>query len=400
VSQGASGSLANTVTVTPALGGLDTDPTDNSATDTDAIVPAADVKVAKTDSPDPVLPGGALVYVVTVGNAGPSNATAVTLVDTLPAGVTFVSSNPGPPTCTLAGVTLTCDLAAQAAGANTTVTVNATVNATGGILVNTASVTAAEPDPEMANNSAFASTAVGLGAGELTPGTDEVHDLAALPGPAAGEDVFRMTQQPYSSYEVVVDATSGDIGAGSGPALERLGADGTSVLQSAAAVGAGPSRSLRWSNTTASVVEDEAVRVRSLGCGTDCGADDVYRIRVYETTNTVARFNNAGSQISVLILNNPTNAPIAASVYYRNTAGVLVATQAVTLAPKATQVVNTATVPGANGVGGAITIAHDGRYGDLVGKTVALEPATGFSFDAALEPRRALGGRRPALGGP
>jgi hypothetical protein len=50
-------------------------------------------------------------------------------------------------------------------------------------------------------------------------------------------------------------------------------------------------------------------------------------------------------------------------------------------------VLNTATVPGVNGVSGAITVAHDGRYGDLTGKTVALEPATGFSFDSALEAR-------------
>jgi hypothetical protein len=42
---------------------------------------------------------------------------------------------------------------------------------------------------------------------------------------------------------------------------------------------------------------------------------------------------------------------------------------------------------GANGIGGAVTIAHDGRYGDLTAKTVALEPATGFSFDSPALPR-------------
>jgi hypothetical protein len=34
-----------------------------------------------------------------------------------------------------------------------------------------------------------------------------------------------------------------------------------------------------------------------------------------------------------------------------------------------------------------MSIAHDARYGDLTGKTVALEPATGFSFDTPLVPR-------------
>jgi hypothetical protein len=32
-------------------------------------------------------------------------------------------------------------------------------------------------------------------------------------------------------------------------------------------------------------------------------------------------------------------------------------------------------------------VVHDGRYGELAGKTVALEGATGFSFDAIVSPR-------------
>ena len=43
-----------------------------------------------------------------------------------------------------------------------------------------------------------------------------------------------------------------------------------------------------------------------------------------------------------------------------------------------------AVVPGASG---SLTVAHDGPYGGLVGKAVALEPSTGFSFDTPLEPR-------------
>ena len=37
--------------------------------------------------------------------------------------------------------------------------------------------------------------------------------------------------------------------------------------------------------------------------------------------------------------------------------------------------------------GGTITVSHDGRYGDLVGKAIALEPATGFSFDTLMVQR-------------
>ena len=36
---------------------------------------------------------------------------------------------------------------------------------------------------------------------------------------------------------------------------------------------------------------------------------------------------------------------------------------------------------------GALTVTHDGPYGSLVGKAVALEPATGFSFDTPMRYR-------------
>jgi uncharacterized repeat protein (TIGR01451 family) len=387
VLSGATGTLTNTATVAPPPGGTDPDPANDTATDTDVLAPEADLSVVKTDSADPVSTNDPLVYVLTVTNGGPSDGTGVTAVDTLPAGVTFVSSVPGPPQCTLAGVTLTCDLATLAAGSNATVSINTVVTATGGMLVNTASVSATEPDPDPGNNTASATTFVGLAAGELAHGTEAVHDLAAQAGPVADADVFRINQKPYSSYEIVVDATSGDIGAGNGPFVERIAADGTTVLQDSRPIGTGSSRSLRWRNTTSGEIEEEAVRVRSAGCTTDCGPDDVYRIRAYETTYSVPRFNNAGTQVTVLVLQNPTNYAIAGGAYFRTSSGTLVGTQSFNLGPKATVVLNTATIPGANGVSGAITVAHDGRYGDLSGKTVALEPATGFSFDSPLVPR-------------
>ena len=385
VDPAATGSLANTAT---AADPNDPNLSNNSATDIDALTPETDLAITKTDSADPVNPGDPLTYTLGFTNDGPSNATGVSVVDALPAGVTFVSSVPGAPTCTLAAAILTCAMGNLAAGSPGTVTVNVTVDAgASGMLVNTATVSGNETDPVTTNNTASAVTAIGPRDGELSHGTDELYDLAALPGPVADEDVFRIDQKPYSSYEVVVDATSGDIGAGSGPLLQRLGPDGTTVLQDSLPIGVGPSRSLRWRNTSASAVESETIRVRSAGCGTDCGPDDVYRIRAYETTCSVPRFNNAGTQVTVLILQNPTSHPIAGEVYFQVSAGTLVATEAFSLGAKATLVLNSAGIPGANGVSGAITVAHDGGYGELAGKTVALEPATGFSFDSPLLPR-------------
>jgi len=215
---------------------------------------------------------------------------------------------------------------------------------------------------------------------ELLHGSDQMHDLGALPGPAPDQDWFRLSQKSYSSYEVVAEATSGDIGATLN--LQRIASDGTTVLQSSAAVGVGYSRSLRFANATAAAIDDQYIRVTSGSCTTDCGPDDVYRLRVYETTEAGPRFNNAGSQTTVLLLQNPTSYTIAGHVYFWTTAGNLIAPLPVTLSPRQLLVLNTATV--APGTGGTLTIAHDGRFGDLVGKTVALEPSTGFSFDSPM----------------
>jgi hypothetical protein len=53
----------------------------------------------------------------------------------------------------------------------------------------------------------------------------------------------------------------------------------------------------------------------------------------------------------------------------------------VALQPRALNVFNVATFPALAGQSGHITVVHDGTYGALNLKSVALEPSTGFSFD-------------------
>ena len=61
---------------------------------------------------------------------------------------------------------------------------------------------------------------------------------------------------------------------------------------------------------------------------------------------------------------------------------IALAAQGFALPAKGLFVFNTASV--APGFAGSITVTQDGRYGDLQGKSVALEPAVGFSFDTPL----------------
>jgi len=60
------------------------------------ISPFAVVNVEKSDSPDPDSAGSPLNYTITFTNSGAGTATNVTINETFPAGVTFVSSSPPP----------------------------------------------------------------------------------------------------------------------------------------------------------------------------------------------------------------------------------------------------------------------------------------------------------------
>jgi uncharacterized repeat protein (TIGR01451 family) len=110
------------------------DQTTVTATENDATI-----TVTKTDGVTTVEPGDTLTYTITVANpTADSNATNLSVSDTLPAGTTFVSaSNGGTET---SGV-VTWSIASLAGGANVTRTVTVTVNSNvsdGTVLTNTA----------------------------------------------------------------------------------------------------------------------------------------------------------------------------------------------------------------------------------------------------------------------
>jgi uncharacterized repeat protein (TIGR01451 family) len=115
------------------------------------VVPKIDLAVDKIDSKDPVKPGETFTYTVTVVNNGPSNATGVTVVDTLPAsGVTYVSSSRA---VSVNGRELTYDLGGMASGASVTFTITVQVNpGFTGTLLNEVEVSANEDETTYANN--------------------------------------------------------------------------------------------------------------------------------------------------------------------------------------------------------------------------------------------------------
>jgi uncharacterized repeat protein (TIGR01451 family) len=131
-----------------------------------AINPTADVAIEKTDRPDPVMAGDQLYYYITVANHGPGPAVGLVVMDTLPAGVTFITDDLG--ICAEGPVgTLTCDVGALVGGDSMTIAIKVKVDpdlvdiaGRPTSICNDVEVTHDVPDTDLGNNSATECTIV------------------------------------------------------------------------------------------------------------------------------------------------------------------------------------------------------------------------------------------------
>jgi uncharacterized repeat protein (TIGR01451 family) len=165
ISPAATGTLSNTATITSAI---DSTSGNNDAVDDTTLTPQADLSITKTDGQTSDVPGTSITYTVVVSNAGPSDATGVTVTDTLPTaltGATWTCVGTGGGTCTASGSGNLSDSANIPAGGNVTYTLTATISpAATGTLSNTATITSAI-DSTSGNNDAVDETT-------LTPQAD------------------------------------------------------------------------------------------------------------------------------------------------------------------------------------------------------------------------------------
>jgi len=128
---------------------------------------SADLQLVKMDSPDPVLPGDSITYEILLTNAGPDAAASVTLTDTLPAEVTFLSLFADPSwSCSTppvgSGGTVSCSIGSLAVGvADFFITVMVGSGVTPGtVITNTATASSETPDPDEGGPSATTDTTV------------------------------------------------------------------------------------------------------------------------------------------------------------------------------------------------------------------------------------------------
>jgi uncharacterized repeat protein (TIGR01451 family) len=141
----------------------DQDPSNDAAEVTTEVTREADLHVTKTPSAEAVAVGSTLTYALAVGNAGPSTATDVEILDSLPPGLTLVSaSEEAPVACAPAGDAVRCTVPRLAPGEAATATVEVRVDEgqDSGTLENRATVSSGVPDPDPDNDAATAAVTV------------------------------------------------------------------------------------------------------------------------------------------------------------------------------------------------------------------------------------------------
>lgn len=156
------GSLSATTTVTSST--PDPSNANNSAVGNISVLPrSANLGVTLSDGGTSVAAGSWIVFNVGVGNAGPSDASSLSLTYNLPADTSFASSSGSGWSCNAPGGTVTCTRSALAAGASAPLTLFIDVDSPYGgpnPIGSTVSLSAATSDPSGANNSANDTTPV------------------------------------------------------------------------------------------------------------------------------------------------------------------------------------------------------------------------------------------------
>ncbi|MEV5966546.1 hypothetical protein AB0L70_32560 [Kribbella sp. NPDC051952] len=153
------GTLVNNATA----GSQTPDPDDknNSGSAETKVTTSADLSIIKTVKPSPLVAGSEGVYTLTVHNDGPSTAQAVTVADTLPAGLSVLEATSADGTCTVSGAAVSCTLGTMSAGGNAVVLIRVAVAAAQTAAVtNAGSVSSSTSDPDPGNNSDSITTEV------------------------------------------------------------------------------------------------------------------------------------------------------------------------------------------------------------------------------------------------
>ena len=257
--------------------------------------------VPKTASPNPVLAGQDLTYVITVINHGPSPATNVTLTDSLASLVTtggFQSATPSQGTCTPSVVTagptvnLSCNLGLLAVGATATVTVVVRpLIATSGPRTNTAIAHSPDiADPIDTNNSTSVTSQVTAVADVTVTKTDS-------PDPAqAGTNLTYVITARNNGPSTAAAVTVTDTLPSNARFLSLSATTGGPTCTTPPVLSTGGTLTCTWATITTGTQQTATVIVRPV-----TGATTVVNNVIVSTTTTESNSANNSASASTTI---------------------------------------------------------------------------------------------------
>jgi hypothetical protein len=229
----------------------------------------------------------------------------------------------------------------------------------------------------------------------LQHGTRQVqHDLQQV-GTSLDTDWYVVKPVLWHSYEVRVNGGIMYWGASCGPIVcphvDLVTPAGLVVIPGSVSGDDAPfttpslgrSMSLRWLGNGSTL---SFVRVGPGDLSTS-GSGPFYDLSFRDTTYSVPRWNNSGTQVSIFILQNTTVNNVRGFIYMFDSVGQLAGSIPYDLPPRGMTVVNSRALPQFAGKSGSALIATEiGGYGALTGKVVSVEASTGFTFDTPIAP--------------
>ena len=149
-----SGTAGTTITNTASITASDQDDPnpDNDIDTADVTIVGADLRVLKTVDDHTPDEGDTIIYAIILVNAGPDDATGIEVTDHLPSGVRWISDDSGGAFNPSSGI---WTIPSLAHGDTTVLKITATVDSgtTGAVIINVATITAADQDdPDIDNN--------------------------------------------------------------------------------------------------------------------------------------------------------------------------------------------------------------------------------------------------------
>ena len=203
---------------------FDTNTSNNFSVAITTINQIADVSITKS-GPPAATAGANITYTVSVSNAGPTDATNVTITDPLPANTSFVSAtytSGAAGTCSFSAPDVTCVIPTLPLGGTSTFTFvfqvsPATPN--GSIISNTATAGSSTTDPDGSNNSSNTTATVAptadlavtkTGPATVTSGTNVTYNVTVTNnGPSNAANVTLTDTLPPNTTVVAINQTSG-----------------------------------------------------------------------------------------------------------------------------------------------------------------------------------------------